>query len=319
MPGGRHDSFQDMERSHKIRNNYDLLSSYNYFIPNPLEILAILFLLLGGALIGNMIAAGFMLLMPGATSDLLTLISYPVMFIPPMIYASSRSRSNAMFDEGRTIDAAGHWGNIGMLGCAAMVMVATVALSFLVDIVNSLMPAMPEWLENMLKGMTQGHFLINFICVSVFAPFFEEWLCRGMVLRGLLNYKRRSKADGTIKYGIKPVWAIVISALFFALIHMNPWQAIPAFVLGCLFGYVYYRTGSLKLTMLMHFTNNTLALVMGNIDSLKDMDTWLDVFPMWQYCLIALSALVYLWIFVRTMNLIPLDSPTGNCDETKTM
>lgn len=236
MPGGRHDSFQDMERSHKIRNNYDLLSSYNYFIPNPLEILAILFLLLGGALIGNVIAAGFMLLMPGATSDLLTLISYPVMFIPPMIYASSRSRSNAMFDEGRTIDAAGHWGNIGMLGCAAMVMVATVALSFLVDIVNSLMPAMPEWLENMLKGMTQGHFLINFICVSVFAPFFEEWLCRGMVLRGLLNYKRKSKADGTIKHGIKPVWAIVISALFFALIHMNPWQAIPAFVLGCLFG-----------------------------------------------------------------------------------
>jgi hypothetical protein len=71
--------------------------------------------------------------------------------------------------------------------------------------------------------------------------------------------------------------------------------------------------------MLMHFTNNTLALVMGNIDSLKDMDTWLDVFPMWQYCLIVLSALVYLWIFVRTMNLIPLDSPTGNCDETKTM
>ena len=184
-----------MERSHKIRNNYDLLSSYNYFIPNPLEILAILFLLLGGALIGNVIAAGFMLLMPGATSDLLTLISYPVMFIPPMIYASSRSRSNAMFDEGRTIDAAGHWGNIGMLGCAAMVMVATVALSFLVDIVNSMMPAMPEWLENMLKGMTQGHFLINFICVSVFAPFFEEWLCRGMVLRGLLNYKRKSKAD----------------------------------------------------------------------------------------------------------------------------
>ena len=139
MPGGRHDSFQDMEKSRKIRNNYDLLSSYNYFIPNPLEILAILFLLLGGALIGNVIAAGFMLLMPGATSDLLTLISYPVMFIPPMIYASSRSRSNAMFDEGRTIDAAGHWGNIGMPGCAAMVMVATVALSFLVDIVNSLM------------------------------------------------------------------------------------------------------------------------------------------------------------------------------------
>ena len=42
-----------------------------------------------------------------------------------------------------------------------------------------------------------------------------------MVLRGLLGHK------------VKPVWAIVISAAFFAIIHLNPWQAIPAFLLGC--------------------------------------------------------------------------------------
>ena len=113
---------------------------------------------------------------------------------------------------------------------------------------------------------------------------------------------------------MKPVWAIVISAAFFALIHMNPWQAVPAFGLGCLFGYVYYRTGSLKLTMLMHFTNNTIALIAGNIDSLKDADTWLDIMPVWAYCVIAVVLLAYLYIFIKRINEIPLNSPQGNCD-----
>ena len=307
-----------MTDSRKIRN-YDLLSSYNYFIPNPLEVLALLFLLLAGALIGNIVAAGFTLLMPGATSDVLTLISYPFMFIPPMIYASHRSQRNAMFDNGRIVDGNGHLGKSGAFGCAGMVMIATMALAFLMDIVNSQMPPMPEWLEKMLKGMTQGHVLINFICVSIFAPFFEEWLCRGMVLRGLLNYRRRNNADGTAAYGMKPAWAIALSALFFAFIHLNPWQAVPAFGLGCLFGYVYYRTGSLKLTMLMHFTNNTFALIISNIDSLKDTDNWLEIMPVWQYSIIAAACLVLLWVFIRMLNSIELSSPSGNCDELKAL
>ncbi len=71
----------------------------------------------------------------------------------------------------------------------------------------------------------------------------------------------------------------MISAVFFAVIHLNPWQAIPAFLLGCLFGYVYYRTGSLKLTMLMHFANNTFALAVAHIDAFEEAESWLDVLP----------------------------------------
>ncbi len=297
----------------KIRN-YDVLSNYLYFIPNPIEMFSLLLFLLAGALFGNAVVLCLMLI-PGMSmsSDLTTLVAYPIMFIPPMIYASVRSQRNMMFDDGRSMDSSEHFGKSGLL-LAVMVMLATVSMSFLMDIINSQMPPMPEWLESALKGMTQGNVIINFICVSLMAPFFEEWLCRGMVLRGLLNYRRRPGADGTPRNGMKPVWAIVISAAFFALIHMNPWQAVPAFGLGCLFGYVYYRTGSLKLTMLMHFTNNTIALIAGNIDSLKDADTWLDIMPVWAYCVIAVVFLAYLYIFTKRLNEIPLNSPQGNCD-----
>lgn len=313
-----------MEQREKIRN-YDLLSDYSYFIPNPTELFAIALFFLGGALLGSIVATAFVLLMPGATQDVVNLISYPIMFFPPMIYAKVRSRNNAMFDSGRNIDAS-HFGKPGFLGCAGLSMLAVLALAFLMDIVNAQMPEMPEWLEEALKSMTQGHFWVNFICVSIFAPFFEEWLCRGMVLRGLLNYKRRSKkganaaADAQsseVKTGISPEWAIIISALFFAIIHMNPWQAIPAFGCGCLFGYVYYRTGSLKLTMLMHFTNNTLALILANMDSVKDADTWFEIMPLWQYCCIAAVCLAFLVWFVKCLNKIELVSGQGNNDEVK--
>ena len=225
------------------------------------------------------------------------LVSYPVMFIPPMIWAAGKSGRNRMRFKGLALDNA----NVAPLGwalCIVMVMAATLAAGIVGDLSTSVLPDMPSWLKSALENLTTGNLWVNFLCVSIFAPFFEEWLCRGMVERGLLGR------------GVKPAWAIVISALFFALIHMNPWQAIPAFLLGCLFGYVYYKTGSLKLTMLMHFTNNTFALAMGHIDSLKDAETWIDVLgPGYWYCFAASVLLIVLVILA--FRRIPLPRPSG--------
>lgn len=296
----------------RIRN-YNLLSGYAFYVPGPWDIFALTALFLVGALIGNVIGLLFMLALPESGSEYMMLISYPVMFIPPMMYAMYKSRGNALFDTGYEMDSR-HFGKFGTAAISILVMLSTLALAFDMDIVNALMPPMPEWLENMLKGMTQGKFWVNFLCVSVFAPFFEEWLCRGMVLRGLLNY---SRSEG--RRGIRPAAAIAISALFFAAIHLNPWQAVPAFALGCLFGYVYYRTGSLNLTMLMHFTNNTFALIISNIDSIKDAENFMEVMPGWAYNSIAAVCLVFLVFAVREFSKIELTSPQGNCDEVKTI
>lgn len=296
----------------RIRN-YNLLSGYAFYVPGPWDIFALTALFLVGALIGNVIGLLFMLALPESGSEYMMLISYPVMFIPPMMYAMYKSRGNALFDTGYEMDSR-HFGKFGTAAISILVMLSTLALAFDMDMVNALMPPMPEWLENMLKGMTQGKFWVNFLCVSVFAPFFEEWLCRGMVLRGLLNY---SRSEG--RRGIRPAAAIAISALFFAAIHLNPWQAVPAFALGCLFGYVYYRTGSLKLTMLMHFTNNTFALIISNIDSIKDAENFMEVMPGWAYNSIAAVCLVFLVFAVREFSKIELTSPQGNCDEVKTI
>lgn len=274
--------------------NFNYLGNYTYYVPGVADMFILLLWLLLGSLIGNAVTLGLAAAAgQQAVLEYGTLIAYPLMFIPAMMYAGLKSQRNAFPDTGTGVELdRSNFGAKGGVVCALMVAAATVCASFCTDLLNSAMPPMPEWLETTLKSLTQGDFWVNFICVSVFAPVFEEWLCRGMVLRGLLSNK------------MKPVWAVVISAAFFALIHLNPWQALPAFILGCLFGYVYYKTGSLKLTMLMHFTNNTLALVCGQIDSLKDMDYWTDVFTKGQYAILFTAGLVVLGLVVLSLSKI---------------
>ena len=233
--------------------------TFSRFAPGAAEIFILLCLMLVGALLGNLVS----LPLAGrrAGLEITMLLSYPVMFLPPMIYAALKSRRNAG-GASIALDRNNFTPHTGLL-CALVAMAGTLCLSYCSDALVDLLPPMPEWLEEALASLTGGSLWADFVCVSIFAPLCEEWLCRGMVLRGLLAHR------------VKPGRAIAISALFFAFIHLNPWQAIPAFLLGSLFGYVYWKTGSLKLTMLMHFTNNTLALAMSRVDAFEDTGNWI--------------------------------------------
>jgi len=153
-----------------------------------------------------------------------------------------------------------------------------------------------------LAQITEGPLWSSFLVTAIFAPFFEEWLCRGMVLRGLLTK-------------MKPAWAIVVSALFFALIHMNPWQALNAFIIGVVMGYLYYKTGSLLLTMLIHFVNNGLAVIMSNIPSLAEVDFWIDLMGPGLYAVVYVLGLVTLGLTIYLVSRIPLQQERGNVDE----
>ena len=298
----------------RVRKNYNFLSKYSYYTPGVNGMLGLLCLLLVGVLLGNFAMWICLGIVGGENfvAEYGMLISYPLMFIPAMIYASIKSSSSALFDTGYSLDH-GSFAPVGVLMCCLMAVLGTLAASIVADGIVNLLPAMPKWLEEVMNSMVNGNIWINFLCASIMAPIFEEWLCRGMVLRGLLNYTRRDKAGNKVQ-GLKPWVAIVISAAFFALIHANPWQAIPAFALGCLFGYVYYRTGSLKLTMLMHFTNNTFALVCSNIDAFDGIDSWAELLGTGKYLVLCAACILMVIVAVREFHRITLLRPQGNCE-----
>ncbi len=290
------------KRALKNPGNYGFFSKFTYYVPGVADLFILLVFLLVGVLLGNLVSLLFGLFLDQKDFvEYAMLVSYPLMFIPPMIYAGVKSAGKSFNNQGVRLDS-NHFKPMGGLVCALLATVATLALGFCSDAITSAMPQMPEWLETIMESMTSGTLWINILCVSIFAPLFEEWLCRGMVLRGLLGN------------GVKPIWAIVISAAFFALIHMNPWQAVPAFLLGLLFGYVYFRTGSLKLTMLMHCVNNSFALLFSNIPAFKDMESWRDIFSGPEYWIIMASCLILSILSVLAFNKIALVKESGNSD-----
>ena len=284
------------------RGNYKFLDKFSWYVPGFRGMFILLLWLLAGAVVGSIatiICTAILGIEDGAIYG--SLISYPVMFIPPMMYAGIKSAALSMEHPGVKLDSS-NFSPLGGVLCALLVVVMTIASGFCIEPLTNLLPQMPELLKQTLKSLTSGNIWINLLMVSIFAPIFEEWLCRGMVLRGLLASK------------IRPAVAIPVSALFFAVIHLNPWQALPAFILGCIFGSVYYKTGSLKLTMLMHFANNTFALVIGHIDGFEEMESWQEVIPSPAYWILVAACALLTALCVLAFRKIALSKPEGNMD-----
>ena len=267
-------------KRHQRRGSYDLFSNYNHFTPGVGGMFGLLGLFLLGGLLGNIVVLAMQAFLPDVAKDYGMLVSYPLMFIPAMLYASAKSQLDENFTPDVPVDS-NRFGRLGGFAMAVIVSVATLAAAFLTDITTKLLPPMPAFLEEAMKQLLDAPLWVTLISVSVFAPFFEEWLCRGMIMRGLLGR-------------MSPFAAITVSAAFFAVIHLNPWQAIPAFILGLLFGLVYYKTGSLKLTMLMHCVNNTMAAIFSRIPDFRDAEAFIDVMNPWTYAGICLCSVAFI-------------------------
>ena len=294
-------------------HNYDLYSGHAWYVPGIKGMFGLLGWLIVGGLVGSLASLLLGLFMtPEAVQEYSMLIAYPVQFLPAMVYAANQSRKNMVFDAGYSLESK-HSSpySYGVLVLVTIVM--TFASMFAFDLPNywnmqltnksSVLAELYDMFTELMKQVTGGPFWASFLVVAIFAPIFEEWMCRGMVLRGLLTK-------------MKPVWAIVISALFFAVIHANPWQALNAFLIGLMMGYVYYKTGSLILTMIIHFVNNGTAVVLSNIDRFKDMEDlyWIDILGKQDYTILYLVSCCILAACLYVFYRIKLENPWGNID-----
>ena len=269
-------------RGHRRRGSFDLFSSYDHFVPGWSGVMMLVLMFGLGIGLGALLQ---LTLTTFAGNALMAkygmLITYPVMFIPALIYASAASRAKEHLVPAFPVDQKLQTNDRKTSATVIFACIfSTIAAAYILEAVTMLLPEMPEslkaQLELLMKGMPTW---VAFISVAIYAPLFEEWLCRGLVLRGLLQKTR-------------PAVAFIVSAVFFAVIHGNLWQAVPAFGMGLLFAYVYYRTGSLKLTMLMHFANNAMALFTSKIPQFEDAETFMDVLSPWAYWCVFAACLV---------------------------
>lgn len=89
--------------------------------------------------------------------------------------------------------------------------------------------------------------IIMFLGVAIFPAIGEELFFRGGIQKQL--HER----------GFDPHWTIFITALIFALLHMEFMAFFYRFLLGVLLGYVYFWSGSIWTSIVIHFCNNALT------------------------------------------------------------
>jgi membrane protease YdiL (CAAX protease family) len=96
---------------------------------------------------------------------------------------------------------------------------------------------------------TPGMRLALFLGAAVAAPIGEEVFFRGFLYNAL-------------KYRYGMTAGMIVSGLAFALVHISPLSVVVIFPMGVLLAYVYERTQSLWVTILMHAINNGIGVLL---------------------------------------------------------
>ncbi|TYQ17685.1 UNVERIFIED_CONTAM: hypothetical protein Cloal_0043 [Acetivibrio alkalicellulosi] len=139
--------------------------------------------------------------------------------------------------------------NIPILVILAISM--NIVVSFILSIAMKYMPynqtfaKYQEMMEELFKG---GNTYLLLISIGILAPLLEE-----IVFRGLIFSELRKNTNIII--------TILIQALLFGIVHLNPVQSTYAFFLGIFLGFLYVWTKSIWAPVIVHIVFNSFSVI----------------------------------------------------------
>jgi membrane protease YdiL (CAAX protease family) len=147
----------------------------------------------------------------------------------------------------------------------------------------------PKLLEKFVESLQHAPWWAAVLVVGGCPAFGEEFWCRAFLGRGLVG-----------RHGF--VMGIIWTSLFFGAIHLLPHQAAMAALIGMVLHSAYVASRSLLIPMLMHFLNNSLAVVGDKApgwlgERLKFVETDPERIPGVWFAAAALLAAAVLWAF----------------------
>ena len=147
----------------------------------------------------------------------------------------------------------------------AVVLVSIVGFFALVVLTEALTEwlSLPDYLEETFKVASLSS--LSLWAMAVIGPISEEIAFRYGIAGSLLESTKMSK------------WLVVlISALLFSLLHMNPAQMLVAFILGLFLGWLYVITLSIWPCIICHVANNAASVILMRQNSEKMEDATLS-------------------------------------------
>ena len=168
----------------------------------------------------------------------------------------------------------------------------SILLSETDNLLRTFLPA-PTWFFDYLKSLVSAEVSLwgSILSLVVVAPLTEELLVRGLILRGFLSHYSTRKA-------------ILASAIFFGVLHLNPWQFIGATALGILFAWWFIETRSMLTCFFSHALANALPLAAMTLLPFEipgytsDYETT-QFQPLWFDVVGVILAVLGVWLLIR--------------------
>jgi membrane protease YdiL (CAAX protease family) len=212
---------------------------------------------------------------PWDLSGLITVAGNGILFTLLLTY--KRLRYRELFHPARHSVTS----TLGLLAIPVVLLVPglVIAAGALNAIIIKFLPMSPDQ-QTVLEALVSNEGLaILFGCIA--APFLEEMLFRGIILRSfLLQYSRTA--------------AILGSATLFGIAHLNIYQFVTALAVGIVAGWLYERTRSLWPCILLHASYNGFVTYSYTLLDANVTGTFSTTFYIAAFSFAILSGLVLL-------------------------
>ncbi|HBH3652670.1 ABC transporter permease subunit/CPBP intramembrane protease [Clostridioides difficile] len=175
-----------------------------------------------------------------------------------------------------------------------------ILIMIITQLILFLFPQNMEVAESLNKALfIKDSVLLNLLVIALLPAICEEMFFRGFIFSSFSKSKDKNKS---IKL------AVICSGVLFGIMHMDFVRIIPTSILGIIFAYSVYKSGSIFVSMLLHFLNNSVAVVLnhyttGNITNLyKFVEVDFSNLNVLKFVLILLISLILVMLGLRFLD-----------------
>jgi len=122
------------------------------------------------------------------------------------------------------------------------------------DLLQQMEDTAGDFTDRMLQVDTIWGLLLNLLVIALIPAIGEELTFRGVLQQALVKGCKNAHLG------------IFLATAIFSFIHLQFYGFLPRMFLGLLLGYMFYYSGSLWTSILMHFINNGTAVVVAYLE-----------------------------------------------------
>ena len=146
--------------------------------------------------------------------------------------------------------------------------------------------------------------LMNLLMIAVIPAIGEELIFRGVFQKIFCNF---------FKSGHLAIW---VTAFVFSAIHFQFFGFVPRFILGLVFGYLFFWSGTLWLPIISHFVNNAVPVIGEYIQGWDRVKISPDI-PLWKQItglILPITISIIILLYFRSKN---KNEAAANMNETQ--